>query len=122
MGKQVGKAGGDTSPTTNHLPYPRSWSSFSHLFLAQDKQEQSPFSTASWKSEPSKLEAFCLRVPIAVKRHHDQSNSLNISLDLAYSFGGSVPYHHGGKPGSMQADSVLEELRVLPLDLEAARS
>jgi hypothetical protein len=46
----------------------------------------------------------------------------NIELGLAYSFRGSVYYHHGGKCGSMQADIVLEELRVLYLDLKAARS
>jgi hypothetical protein len=41
----------------------------------------------------------------------------NISLVLAYSFRGSVHYHHGRKHGSMQADMVLEkELRVLHLD------
>jgi hypothetical protein len=34
----------------------------------------------------------------------------NIELGLAYSFGGLVHYHHGGKHGSMQADMVLEEL------------
>ena len=45
----------------------------------------------------------------------------NIELGLAYSFRGSVYYHHGGKCGSMQADIVLEELRVLYLDLKAAR-
>ena len=45
----------------------------------------------------------------------------NISLGLAYSFRGSVHYHHGGKHDSMQADMVLEkELRVLHLDLQAA--
>ena len=45
-----------------------------------------------------------------------------ISLGLAYSFRGSVHYHHGGKHGSMPADTVLEkELRVLHLDRKAAR-
>ena len=45
----------------------------------------------------------------------------NISLGLAYSFRGSVHYHHGRKHGSMQADMVLEkELRVLHLDPQAA--
>ena len=38
----------------------------------------------------------------------------NISLGLAYSFRGSVYYHHGRKHGSIQADTVLgKELRVL---------
>ena len=39
----------------------------------------------------------------------------------AYSFRGSVHYHHGGKHGSIQAGIVLEEeLRVLHLDPQAA--
>ena len=43
-------------------------------------------------------------------------------MGLAYSFRGSVHYYHGEKFGSVQADMVLEEdLRVLHLDLEAAR-
>jgi hypothetical protein len=43
-------------------------------------------------------------------------------LGLAYSFRGSVHYHHGGKHGSLQAAMVLEEeLRVLHLGLKAAR-
>ena len=41
-------------------------------------------------------------------------------MGLAYSFRGSVRYHHGGKHGSLQADMVLEELRVLHLDPQAA--
>lgn len=45
----------------------------------------------------------------------------NISLVLAYSFRGSVHCHHGRKPGSMQADTVLEKPRVLHLHSEAAR-
>jgi hypothetical protein len=37
----------------------------------------------------------------------------NISLGLAYSFRGSVCYHHVGKHGIIQADLLLEkELRV----------
>ena len=40
----------------------------------------------------------------------------NIELGLAYSFRGLVHCHHGGKHGSMQADLVLEDLRVLYLD------
>ena len=40
---------------------------------------------------------------------------------MAYSFRGLVPYHHGWKHGSIQADMLLEkELRVLHLDLQAA--
>jgi hypothetical protein len=45
----------------------------------------------------------------------------NISLGLPYNFRGSVQYHHDGKHGSMRADTVLEELRVLHLDLKTAR-
>ena len=40
----------------------------------------------------------------------------DIKLELAYTLRGSVHYH-GRKHGSMQADMVLEELRVLHLDL-----
>jgi hypothetical protein len=43
----------------------------------------------------------------------------NIELGLAYRLRGSVYYHHAGKQGSMQADMVLEEPRVLHLDLQA---
>ena len=39
-----------------------------------------------------------------------------ILLELAYSFRGLVHYYHGSKHGSMQADMVLEEPRVLHLD------
>ena len=43
-------------------------------------------------------------------------------MGLAYSFRGSVHYHHGKKHGSQQADMVLEkELRVLHFDPKAAR-
>jgi hypothetical protein len=43
-------------------------------------------------------------------------------LGLAYSFRGSVYYHHGRKHGSVPADMVLEkELRVLHFDLKAAK-
>jgi hypothetical protein len=38
---------------------------------------------------------------------------------LAYSFRGSVHYHHGGKHGSIQTGMVQEELRVLHLHLKA---
>jgi hypothetical protein len=43
------------------------------------------------------------------------------NVGLAYSFRGSVHYHHGRKHGSLQADMVLEELRALHLVLKAAR-
>jgi hypothetical protein len=43
-------------------------------------------------------------------------------LGLAYSFRGSVHYHHDGKHGSIQADMVLEKkLRVMHLDTKAVR-
>lgn len=42
-----------------------------------------------------------------------------IGADLKVS--GSVHYHHGGKHGIVQADLVLEEPRVLHLDLKADR-
>jgi len=45
----------------------------------------------------------------------------NIELGLAYRFRGSVHYHHGGKPGGVQAGMGLEELRGLPPVLKAAR-
>ena len=44
----------------------------------------------------------------------------NIKLELAYSLRGSVHYH-GRKHGSMQADMVLEQPRVLHLNPKAAR-
>jgi hypothetical protein len=37
---------------------------------------------------------------------------------MAYSFRGLVRYYHGGKPGSTQADTMLEELRVLYPELQ----
>jgi hypothetical protein len=40
----------------------------------------------------------------------------NLSLELAYSFKGLVPYPHG----SVQADKMLEELSALHLDPHAA--
>jgi len=64
------------------------------------------------------------RVSIAVKRHHDQGNSIkdNVELGLAYQFRGSVHCHHGRKQGNVQADMVLEEPRVLHLNPKEARS
>jgi len=41
-----------------------------------------------------------------------------IPLQLAYSFRGSVHYHHGRNHGSIQADLVLEDPKVL--DAQAA--
>jgi hypothetical protein len=45
----------------------------------------------------------------------------NILSGLAYSFRGLVHYHHVRKQDSMPADVMLEELKVLHLDLKAAR-
>ena len=42
-------------------------------------------------------------------------------MRLAYSIRGLVHYHHGGNHGSVQADMVLEEPRVLHVDLKAAK-
>jgi hypothetical protein len=45
--------------------------------------------------------------------------SVDISLGLAYSFGGSVHYHRGRRHGSLQAGMVISrELRVFHLDLK----
>jgi hypothetical protein len=44
----------------------------------------------------------------------------SIYLGLVYRFRGSVHYHQGGKPGSIQA-SMAQELRVLYLDWKASR-
>jgi hypothetical protein len=40
---------------------------------------------------------------------------------MAYSFKGSVFYPHDGKDGRIQADMMMEDLRVLHLDLKLAR-
>ena len=45
----------------------------------------------------------------------------NMKLGLAYSFRDSVYYHHGGKHGIIRADMVLEEPKVLHLDLKTTR-
>ena len=42
-------------------------------------------------------------------------------IGLTYSMRGSVHYHHGGKYGSVQADMMMEELKVLQLDPQAAK-
>lgn len=51
-----------------------------------------------------------------MKRQQDQGNSYEgrHSVGLAYSFRGSV--HYGGKPGSVQANTVPQKLRVLHVD------
>jgi len=55
-----------------------------------------------------------------VKRHRDHSNSSKGRhfIGAGLQFRGSVHYHHGREHGTMQADMVLEELRVLHLDLQ----
>ena len=53
----------------------------------------------------------CLRGSIAVRRHHDHGDSYkgnHLIEVVAYSFRGSVHYHHGREHGGMQADVVLE--------------
>jgi hypothetical protein len=64
-----------------------------------------------------------VRLSIAVKRRHDQGNSYKGQhLIGAYSFRGSVHYHHSRKHGSLQADMLLEKkLRVLHLEPNAGR-
>ena len=65
----------------------------------------------------------CLRVSVAVKRHHEHSNfykGKNL-IEAGVQFRDLIHYHCGGKHGAMQADVVLEkEMRVLHLDLQAA--
>ena len=53
----------------------------------------------------------CLRVSIAVKRHHDHSNSYKGKhlIGVAYSFTGLAHFPHGREHGGMQADTVLEK-------------
>jgi hypothetical protein len=59
-----------------------------------------------------------VRVSFTVRRHHDQGNFYkgNHLIGLAYYVRGLVHYYHGGKHGSMQADLMLEELRVYILN------
>ena len=45
----------------------------------------------------------------------------NTLLGLAYSFRGAVYYHHDREHDSIQADMMLEELRILHLQLKVAR-
>jgi hypothetical protein len=63
---------------------------------------------ASWSS-------VLVRVPFAVKRHHDLGNSYKGQHLTGVAFRGSVHYQHGRQHGSDQADIVLEKLRVLHL-------
>jgi hypothetical protein len=62
---------------------------------------------------------------IAVKRHHDCSNSCKgkLLIEAGLQLRGLVPYCHKGKRGGMQADMVLEKaLRVLHPDQHVAGS
>ena len=65
----------------------------------------------------------CLRVSIAVTRHHDHGHSYKGKhlIRAGLQFRVVAYYCHGRKHGSMPADLVLEkEQRVLHLDLQAA--
>ena len=59
---------------------------------------------------------------MAVKGHHDHGNSYKGQhfIGAGLQFRGLIHYHHGGKHGSVQANIVMEELRILRLDTEAA--
>ena len=50
-----------------------------------------------------------IRISIAVKRHHDHSNSYKEFIGAGLQFRGLVHYHHGRKHGGTQADVVLEK-------------
>ena len=63
----------------------------------------------------------CLRVSIAVERHHDHSLSYKgkgLIEAVAYSFRGLAHYHHGGEHSRVQADGVLEK-DLLHVDVHA---
>jgi hypothetical protein len=61
-------------------------------------------------------------VSIAVERHHDQGKSYKENIiGAGLQFQRVSHYHPSRKHGSVLADLVLEELRVLHLDLKAAR-
>jgi len=63
-----------------------------------------------------------VRDSIVVKSQHDQGNSYKGHFTGAgLQFRGSVHYRHNRKHGGIQAGMVLEELRVLHLDLKAKR-
>ena len=55
----------------------------------------------------------CLRVSIAVKRHHDYNNSKGKHLieGTCSSFRGSVHFHHGWKHGPGEVADVLASCR-----------
>ena len=56
-----------------------------------------------------------------MKRHHHHGNSYKKITGVGLKVRGLVYYPHGRKHGSVQADKVLEELRVLHMDLKAAQ-
>ena len=67
--------------------------------------------------------AWCLRVSIATKRHHEQGNSYNgqclIGADLQVP--GFSPLSSWQEHGSVQTGKELEELRALHLHSKKAR-
>jgi hypothetical protein len=82
------------------------------------------FNSAGNKNKQIYMEVVSLRVFMAVKNTMTKSTLIkaNISLGLAYSFGGLVHYHHGRNRGSVQSDKLLEkELCVLKLDTKTAK-
>ena len=60
-----------------------------------------------------------------MKRYHDHGNSykghFTVEVGLAYSSRGLVHYHDGTKHRSIKANMVLEEPKVLHLDVKAAK-
>lgn len=70
------------------------------------------------------VRAVLVRVSMAVKRHHDHSNSYRGKhlIGTGLKFRGLAHCHQGGKHGDTQEDMVLEmQLGVLHLDRQAAR-
>jgi hypothetical protein len=66
----------------------------------------------------------CLRVSLLrmIILIHDNSDSYKCQhlIGAGLQFRGLVHYHHRGKYGRIQTDVILEELRVLHLDQQAA--
>ena len=57
-------------------------------------------------------QAECLRISIAVKRHHNRGNSFkgkHLIVVTHLQFRSSVYDNHGGEHGGMQANKVLEK-------------
>jgi hypothetical protein len=63
--------------------------------------------SCQWAAGPFSL-AVLVRVSIAVKRHHDHSNSYKGRHLIGSEFRGLVHCHHGRKHGRVQADMVLK--------------